>query len=91
MDVDREIAAANARIRRQIDRSADAALARMDARWPSTRTPEPEDHSAFRLGQWLAEIESSLMAGIRMFAQGYYYGRLVVDPNRTVIPRGPQA
>lgn len=90
MDVDREIAAANARIRRQIDRSADAALAHMNARWPSTVEPDVAPaRTTLSVGAWLARVQNALEDGLRQLARDYYANRVVADPRSAVISKGP--
>lgn len=73
MDVEAEIRAADRRIRRQIDESARAAIARMDERWPSLTTPvveAPRDPMQ-AYGQWLRALHDGFVALAQSFAAGW--------------------
>jgi hypothetical protein len=73
MDVEKEVCAANRRIRRQIDQSAREALNRMDARWPSLTQPvvEPPANVAEAYGQWLRGLHDAIVALAEGVARGF--------------------
>lgn len=77
IDIDAEIKAINRRIQRQIDRSAQEALDRMDARWPSLTAPviERPANPAEAYGQMLRALHDGFVA----LAEGVARGWTAVD------------
>lgn len=73
MDLAAEFAAVDRRIRRQIDASARAAIARMDAKWPNPNAVviETPRNPVEAYGQALRELQDGLQAFAQAFATGW--------------------